>query len=83
MWDLIHNKHNSTSTAQQQQLAQMRQKLISIGEKERILRERSADLEAHRYLLDAHRMLAQESLLGDQILNISPPETGGSNQLAA
>ena len=81
MWELIHKKHMSTSTAQQ--LAQTRQELLSIGEKERILRERNADREAHRYLLDARRLLAQESFLGDQILNISPPETGGNNQLAA
>jgi hypothetical protein len=81
MWDLIHNKHGSTSTAQQ--LAQMQQKLTSIGEKERILRERSADREAHRYLLDAHRLLARESVLGGQVLNISPSETGGGSQLAA
>lgn len=80
MWELIHKKHNSTSPAQQ--LAQMREELASIGEKERILRERSADREAYRYLLDAHRSIVQGSFLGEPLLN-TPPGTGEGSQLAA
>ncbi|MBR0718463.1 hypothetical protein [Bradyrhizobium liaoningense] len=81
MWELIHNKRNSASAAQQ--LAKMREELVSIGEKERVLRERSADREAYRYLLDAHRLVARAGVLGEQVLNISPPGTGEGNQLAA
>lgn len=80
MWELIH-KHSSTSAAQQ--LAQMRDELISIGEKERLLRERSADREAYRYLLDAHRLIARASFRGEQVLNISPPGAVEGSQLAA
>ena len=69
MWELIHSKQDSPSTAQR--LAQMREELMSIGEKERILRERNADREAYRYLLDAHRLLVRQSLLGEQLFNIS------------
>ena len=81
MWELIHNKRNSASAAQR--LAKMREELVSIGEKERVLRERSADREAYRYLLDAHRLIARASVLGEQVLNISSPGTGEGNQLAA
>ncbi|UPK32373.1 hypothetical protein IVB18_29330 [Bradyrhizobium sp. 186] len=80
MWELVH-KNASTSTARQ--LAQVRLKLLSIGERERILRERSADREAHRYLLNAHRLLARRSFVEDQILNIAPSETREGDQLAA
>lgn len=81
MWELIHKKHDSASVAQQ--LAQMREELASIGEKERVLRERSADREVYRYLLDAHRLIARASFLEEQALNISPPGTGEGSQLAA
>ncbi|MBR0960108.1 hypothetical protein [Bradyrhizobium japonicum] len=81
MWELIHSKYNFTSETLQ--LAQMRAELVSIGEKERILRERSADREAYRYLLDAHRLIMRASLLGEQVLNISPQEGGKDGQLAA
>jgi hypothetical protein len=81
MWELIHSEDNSTSAAQR--LAQMRQELASIGEKERVLRQRSADREVYRYLLDAHRLIAQASLLGEQVLNISPPGACEGSQLAA
>ena len=73
MWELILSKYNLTSDTPQ--LAQMRADLVSIGEKERILRERSADREAYRYLLDAHRSIAKASLLGEPVLNI-PPQGG-------
>jgi hypothetical protein len=81
MWDLILKKPSSASTARQ--LAKMHQKLISIGEKERILSERSADREAHRYLLDAHRLFAHKGPVRDRISNMSPPETGESNFMVA
>jgi hypothetical protein len=81
MWELILNECNLTSETLQ--LAQMRAELVSIGEKERILRERSADREAYRYLLDAHRLIARASLLGEQGLNISPQGGGKDGQLAA
>lgn len=81
MWELFLSKHNSTFNAQQ--LAQMRAELVIIGEKERILRERSADREAYRYLLDAHRLITRASFLGGQALNISPPGGGKDGQLAA
>lgn len=80
MWESIH-KHNSASAAQQ--LAQLREELMSIGEKERVLRERSADREVYRYLLDAHRLIARASFLREQVLNISPPGAGEGSQLAA
>lgn len=81
MWESIHKKHVSPSVAQQ--LAQVHQRLLSMGERERILRERSADREAHRYLLDAHRLLAQESFPGDRTSNIFRLGTGDGSQLAA
>jgi hypothetical protein len=81
MWNLIHKNHSSTSSARQ--LAEMHQKLIGIGEKERILRERSADREAYRYLLDAHRLFAYGRPVRDHILSMSPPETGESNHMVA
>ncbi|MCK1741547.1 hypothetical protein IVA80_11860 [Bradyrhizobium sp. 139] len=81
MWELSHKKHGSTSVAQQ--LAQMRAELVSIGEKERVLRERSADREVYRYLLDAHRLIARASFLEEKVLNISPPRAGEGSQLAA
>jgi hypothetical protein len=74
-------KHNSTSAAQQ--LVQMCEELASISEKERVLRERSADREVYRYLLDSHRLTARESFLGEQVL-ISPPSGASEgSQLAA
>jgi hypothetical protein len=81
MWELILSEYNLTS--EPLQLAQMRAELVSIGEKERILRERSADREAYRYLLDAHRLIARASLPGEQGLNISPQDGGKDGQLAA
>lgn len=81
MWESILNKHNLTLNTPQ--LAQMRAELLSIGEKERILRERSVDREAYRYLLDAHRLIARASLLGKQVLNTSPQGVGKDGQLAA
>lgn len=76
----IHQKHNSGPTAQQ--LAKMREKLMIIGEKERILRERSASREVYRYLLDAHRLAAWPSPI-EEVLDIPPTGRGESNQLAA
>ncbi|MDE5442492.1 hypothetical protein GWG65_13735 [Bradyrhizobium sp. CSA207] len=81
MRESVQKKHNSTSAAQQ--LAQMREELASIGEKERVLRERSADREVYRYLLDSHRLTARASFLGEQVLNISPSGVSGGSQLAA
>ncbi|MGY2934959.1 MULTISPECIES: hypothetical protein [unclassified Bradyrhizobium] len=73
MRELIQKEHNSTSAAQQ--LAQMNDKLASINEKERVLRERSADREVYRYLLDSHRLTAPVSVPGEQVLNIALSET--------
>ena len=81
MRELILNECNLTSETLQ--LAQMRAELVCIGEKERILRERSADREAYRYLLDAHRSIARARLLGEQVPNISPQDGGKDGQLAA
>lgn len=81
MWELILSKYNLTSDAPQ--LAQMRAELVSIDEMERILRERSAHREAYRYLLDAHRLIASASHLGEQVLNISAQRGGKDGQLAA
>ncbi|TYO60964.1 hypothetical protein FXV83_40915 [Bradyrhizobium hipponense] len=81
MRESVQKKHNSTSAAQQ--LAQMREELASIGEKERVLSERSADREVYRYLLDSHRLTAPASFLGEQVLNISPSGVSEGSQLAA
>ncbi|MDA9503439.1 hypothetical protein XI09_00980 [Bradyrhizobium sp. CCBAU 11386] len=81
MWELIHTKHNSISAGQE--LAQMREELINIGEKERILKERNADREAYRYLLDAHRLFAREGFSDEELLNICPPGADEGSQLAA
>ena len=81
MRELIFNECNLASETLQ--LAQMRAELVCIGEKERILRERSADREAYRYLLDAHRLIARASHLPEQVLNISPPGGDKNGQLAA
>ena len=81
MRELIFNECNLASETLQ--LAQMRAELVCIGEKERILRERSADREAFRYLLDAHRLIARARLLGEQVLNVSPREADKDGQLAA
>ena len=80
MRELILNKCNLP--LETLQLAQMRADLVSIGEKERILRERSADREAFRYLLDAHRLIPSARLLGEQMLNISPQDTDKDGRLA-
>lgn len=69
MWESV-QKRDSTSAVQQ--LAQMREELAIISEKERVLRGRSADREAYRYVLNAHRLTARESYLGDQALDVSP-----------
>lgn len=61
MWDLTLSEYDFAPDAPQ--LAQMRAELVGIGEKERILRERSADREAYRYLLDAHRSSASALFL--------------------
>ncbi|QQO23333.1 hypothetical protein JJB98_27040 [Bradyrhizobium diazoefficiens] len=81
MWELILSTYNLTSDTPQ--LAQMRAQLVSIREKERILRERTADREAYRYLLDAHRLIARGGLLGEPVLNISPQRGSKDGQLAA
>ena len=74
-------KRYSTSAAKQ--LAEMREKLASISERERVLRERNADREVYRYLLDSHRLSAPASFLGEQVLNISPSRVNEGGQLAA
>lgn len=81
MRESVQKKHNSTSAAQQ--LAQMREKLASISERECILRERSADREVYRYLLDSHRLSAPASFRGEHVLNISPSGMNEGGQLAA
>lgn len=81
MPESIQKEHNSTSAAQQ--LAQMREKLASTNEKERVLRERSADREVYRYLLDSHRLTAPVNVPGEQVLNIAPSEAREGTQLAA
>jgi hypothetical protein len=58
MWDLTSGE--DLLAHGEPQLAQMREELKGISEKERILRKRSADREAYRYLLDAHRLSASE-----------------------
>jgi hypothetical protein len=81
MRESVKKKRNSTSAAKQ--LAQMREKLASISERERVLRERSADREVYRYLLDSHRLTAPTSFLGEQMLNIPPSGVNEGGQLAA
>lgn len=80
MWEL---NHNNCLVSHAPLLAQMRAELASIGEKERILKERSADREAHRYLLDAHRLTARECFLGELLLSVAPQGGGEDGQLAA
>lgn len=80
MW-VAHNNHRSASTAQQ--LAQMRRRLVRITEKEQLLRERDANREANRYLLDARRTRTEEFLPESHTSNIAGRSTGGDNQLAA
>ena len=75
----IFKKRNSSATAQQ--LAKMREQLVIIGEKERVLSERSASREVYRYLLDAHRVAAWPNA-DEDVLNIPPIGKGESNQLA-
>ena len=81
MLDSILSKYNVISD--EQQLVQLRAELMSIGEKERILRERSADREAYRYLLDAHRSIENASLFRDQGSNMFPQGMSKEGQLAA
>ncbi|MHB0768995.1 hypothetical protein [Bradyrhizobium sp. 5.13L] len=81
MLDLILSKYDVISD--EQQLAQLVAELVSIGEKERILRERSADREACRYLLDAHRSIEKASLFREQGSNIFPQGGSKEGQLAA
>ncbi|MCK1359456.1 hypothetical protein [Bradyrhizobium sp. 199] len=81
MQQSVQKKRNSTSAAKQ--LAQMREKLASISERERVLRERSAARELYRYLLDSHRLTAPATFLGGQVLNISPSGVNEGGQLAA
>ncbi|MBR0740722.1 hypothetical protein JQ581_27690 [Bradyrhizobium liaoningense] len=75
----IFKKRNSSATAQQ--LAKMREELVIIGEKERVLRERSASREVYRYLLDAHRVAAWQNA-DEDVLNIPPIGKGEGNHLA-
>lgn len=75
MWELV-QKRDSTSAVQQ--LAQMLEELASISEKERVLRGRSADREAYRYLLDAHRLTVRANSFGDQALDVSPSPFGST-----
>jgi hypothetical protein len=81
MWELIHNEQAHVSVALQ--LLEMRQKLASFGEMERILKERNASREACRYLLEARKLLAHEGPFESQTLDIARPGAGRSNQLAA
>lgn len=80
MLESVQKKRSSGFTAQQ--LAKMREELVSIGEKERVLRERSASRELYRYLLDAHRLAAWPNA-HEEVLEIPPTGRGESNQLAA
>jgi hypothetical protein len=81
MWESNHNKRNIGSATLQ--FAKMRDQLTTIGEKERILKERSADREAHRYLLDAYRLAVLPSDCTEEVVNNSRTRTGERNQLAA
>lgn len=81
MWESNHSKRNIRNAAHQ--FAKMRDQLITIGERERILKERSADREAYRYLLDAHRLAALPSVYTEEVVNNSPTRTGEGNQVAA
>lgn len=65
-----------------QLLARMREELVMIGEKERVLRERSASREAYRYLLEAHRVAAWPNA-DEDVLTVPPMGNRESNQLAA
>ncbi|UPJ75487.1 hypothetical protein [Bradyrhizobium sp. 187] len=80
MRESVQKKRNSTSAAKQ--LAQMREKLASISERERVLGERSAAREVYRYLLDSHRLTAPATFLGG-VLNISLSGVNEGGQLAA
>jgi hypothetical protein len=81
MWESNHNKRNIGSATLQ--FAKMREQLIIISERERILKERSADREAYRYLLDAHRLAVLHSDCTEDVVNNSRTRTGEGNQLAA
>lgn len=72
---------SNSHTSSVQQLAQMRQQLIWINEKARILRERSEYRDAYRYLLDAHRLDAREAHCGDLASTRAWSKQGGMNQL--
>ncbi|WP_247972508.1 hypothetical protein [Bradyrhizobium sp. 195] len=80
MWDLTFGEYDRAPDAPQ--LTQMRAELVDIGEKERILRERSADREAYRYLLDAHRLSASELSLRAGIETFLGREEAGRSALA-
>ena len=83
MREIIHNKKCASFSATQQ-LIEVHRRLIDIYEKERILGERSAGREAHRYLLNARRLLAPKSALTTTpILDIPPHIEGQNDQLAA
>lgn len=80
MWDLTFGEYDLAPDAPQ--LTQMRAELVNIGEKERILRERSADREAYRYLLDAHRLSASELSLRVGVEHFSAGEGAGRSAVA-
>lgn len=80
MWDLTLGGYDLALDAPQ--LAQMRAELVGIGEKERILRERSADREAYRYLLDAHRLSASAVSLREGVEHFSAGRGQGRSAVA-
>lgn len=75
----FYKMRNSRSTALQ--LAKMREELVIIGEKERVLTERSASREVYRYLLEAHRVAAGPKS-DEDVLDIPPIGKPEGNQLA-
>lgn len=80
MWNLTLGEYDLAPDAPQ--LAQMRAELASIREKERILRERGADREAYRYLLDAHRLSASELSLRAGVEHFSAGRDEGRSAAA-
>ena len=69
--------------AMEQQIAEMRRKLLNLREIERILNERNASREAYRYLLDAHNVFARETFPESQAADLHQLTAVQFNQLAA
>ncbi|MGV7215096.1 hypothetical protein [Bradyrhizobium sp. UFLA05-112] len=77
----LHREHAMVSM--EQQIAEMRRKLLNLREIERILNERNASREAYRYLLDAHKVFARETFPASQVADLHQVAAAQFNQLAA